>query len=68
MAFPDDDESDDDVVDATRYGIEAPLSPANLIQSYTALLLLGILGDDFRRLDRTGLLRFIARCQNRNGS
>lgn len=44
------------------------LSPPNLIQSYTALLILGILSDDFSRLDRAGLLRFVARCQLPDGS
>ncbi|KAM0752206.1 terpenoid cyclases/Protein prenyltransferase [Meredithblackwellia eburnea MCA 4105] len=43
-------------------------SPAHLIQSYTALLILGMLGDDFTRLDRAGLLRFLARCQGGDGS
>ncbi|SCZ99519.1 BZ3500_MvSof-1268-A1-R1_Chr3-1g06058 [Microbotryum saponariae] len=48
--------------------LEHPLAPANLIQTYTAILILGILKDDFRRLDRKALLRFIARCQNGDGS
>jgi geranylgeranyl transferase type-1 subunit beta len=43
-------------------------SPPNLIQSYTALLVLGLLGDDFKRLNKSGLIRFIARCQNDDGS
>ncbi|KDE06584.1 hypothetical protein MVLG_03080 [Microbotryum lychnidis-dioicae p1A1 Lamole] len=48
--------------------LEHPLAPANLIQTYTAILILGILEDDFSRLDRKALLRFIASCQNEDGS
>lgn len=44
------------------------LAPANLIQSYTALLSLAILGDNFERLDPARLLAFVGRCQNQNGS
>ncbi|SCV71182.1 BQ2448_2770 [Microbotryum intermedium] len=47
---------------------EHPLAPANLIQTYTAILILGILEDDFSRLDRKALLRFMARCQLEDGS
>lgn len=42
--------------------------PANIIQTYTALLVLGLLDDDFTRLDRTGLKRFLRACQNADGS
>ncbi|GAA5842543.1 hypothetical protein JCM11251_004900 [Rhodosporidiobolus azoricus] len=40
----------------------------HVIQSYTALLILGLLDDDFSRLDRQGLLDFVGRCQNEDGS
>lgn len=42
--------------------------PANVIQTYTALCVLGLLGDDYSRLDRTGLKRFLGGCQNEDGS
>ncbi|GAA5974013.1 hypothetical protein JCM8115_005986 [Rhodotorula mucilaginosa] len=42
--------------------------PANVIQTYTALCVLGLLGDDYSRLDRTGLKRFLGECQNEDGS
>lgn len=68
----DDYESDEESIPGTSafppLPTEAPLSPASLIQSYTALSLLGILSDDFGRLDRKALVRFIARCQNDDGS
>ncbi|GAA5928277.1 uncharacterized protein JCM15063_003836 [Sporobolomyces koalae] len=44
------------------------LDPPNLIQSYTAILILALLNDSLARLDRVGLLRFLGRCQNPNGS
>ncbi|CDR44778.1 hypothetical protein NBRC10512_005877 [Rhodotorula toruloides] len=44
------------------------LDPPNLIQTYTALLILGLLDDTFERLDRQGLLRFIGACQTSDGS
>jgi len=47
---------------------ELGLAPANVIQSYTALLSLAILGDGFERLDRAGLVAFVGRCQNADGS
>ncbi|RDB14684.1 Geranylgeranyl transferase type-1 subunit beta [Hypsizygus marmoreus] len=40
----------------------------HIIMTYTALLSLAILRDDFSRLDRPGLLRFIRSCQRENGS
>ncbi|GJN89162.1 hypothetical protein Rhopal_002136-T1 [Rhodotorula paludigena] len=46
----------------------ADLDTAHVIQSYTALIVLGILGDDYARLDRPGLLRFIGDCQQEDGS
>lgn len=63
MAFPDDK---DNLPPPTAE--ESPLSPANLIQSYTALLILALLSDNFARLDQQALLRFVARCQNDDGS
>ncbi|GEM07421.1 geranylgeranyl transferase type-1 subunit beta [Rhodotorula toruloides] len=44
------------------------LDPPNLIQTYTALLILGLLDDDFKRIDRQGLLRLIGACQTADGS
>lgn len=41
---------------------------ANIIQSYTALLNLAILDDGLQRLDRVGMVRFLAECQERDGS
>ncbi|GAA5997900.1 uncharacterized protein JCM10292_006893 [Rhodotorula paludigena] len=46
----------------------ADLDTAHVIQSYTALIVLGILGDDYARLDRPGLLRFVGDCQQEDGS
>jgi hypothetical protein len=40
----------------------------HIIQSYTALLILALLDDDFSRLNRRGLLEFIGACQNADGS
>ena len=68
MAF-EDDEDEDAPPPTTRAGQdEQTLSSAHIVQSYTAILILGLLSDDFTRLDRTGLLRFIARCQCPDGS
>lgn len=65
MAFPDwDDEDFGDEGSSSS----STLAPPNLIQSYTALLNLGLLSDDFKRLNRAGLLRFLARCQQNDGS
>ncbi|BGP31803.1 geranylgeranyl transferase type-1 subunit beta [Rhodotorula toruloides] len=44
------------------------LDPASLIQTYTALLILGLLDDNFERLNRQNLLRFIGACQTSDGS
>ena len=44
------------------------LAPPNVIQTYTAILALAILGDGFQRLDRAGLVAFLGRCQNADGS
>ncbi|KAJ7504424.1 terpenoid cyclases/protein prenyltransferase alpha-alpha toroid [Mycena galericulata] len=40
----------------------------NLVMTYTALLTLAILRDDFSNLDRAGLVKFIRACQQENGS
>ncbi|KAI5989106.1 terpenoid cyclases protein prenyltransferase [Pisolithus albus] len=39
-----------------------------MIMTYTALLSLAILRDDFSRLDRPGLISFLKACQNEDGS
>ncbi|KAG1881931.1 terpenoid cyclases/protein prenyltransferase alpha-alpha toroid [Suillus tomentosus] len=39
-----------------------------IIMTYTALLSLAILRDNFSRLDRKGLLKFLRSCQNTDGS
>ncbi|GAA5907831.1 hypothetical protein JCM5296_005797 [Sporobolomyces johnsonii] len=46
----------------------ANLDHPNIIQSYTALLILALLADDFSRLDQRALLRFVGDCQNEDGS
>lgn len=38
-----------------------------IIMTYTALLSLSILRDNFSRLDRKGLLKFLRSCQNVDG-
>ncbi|KAJ6591620.1 terpenoid cyclases/protein prenyltransferase alpha-alpha toroid, partial [Mycena vulgaris] len=40
----------------------------HLVMTYTALLTLAILRDDFSKLDRSGLVKFIRACQRDNGS
>ncbi|PCH40384.1 terpenoid cyclases/Protein prenyltransferase [Wolfiporia cocos MD-104 SS10] len=40
----------------------------HLIMTYTALLSLAILRDDFSQLDRAGILAFLRACQNDDGS
>jgi len=42
-------------------------SMPNLIMTYTGLLALAILRDDFSRLDRVGLIAFLRACQNADG-
>ncbi|KAJ7726523.1 terpenoid cyclases/Protein prenyltransferase [Mycena metata] len=49
---------------STNSGHDTP----HIIMTYTALLSLSMLRDDFSRLNRQGLLRFVASCQNSNGS
>lgn len=39
----------------------------HLIMTYTALMSLAILRDDFVRLDRAGILRFVRSCQRDDG-
>ncbi|KJA24010.1 hypothetical protein HYPSUDRAFT_39125 [Hypholoma sublateritium FD-334 SS-4] len=40
----------------------------HIIMTYTALISLAILRDDFATLDRAGLLRFLSTCQREDGS
>ncbi|KAJ7623256.1 terpenoid cyclases/protein prenyltransferase alpha-alpha toroid [Roridomyces roridus] len=40
----------------------------HLVMTYTALLTLAILQDDFSQLNRAGLVKFIRACQRENGS
>ncbi|KAI6129724.1 terpenoid cyclases protein prenyltransferase [Pisolithus croceorrhizus] len=47
---------------------EASENAPQLIMTYTALLSLAILRDDFSRLDRPGLISFLKACQNEDGS
>ncbi|KAF7365623.1 Terpenoid cyclases/Protein prenyltransferase [Mycena venus] len=49
---------------STNSGHDSP----HIIMTYTALLSLSMLRDDFSRLNRPGLLRFVSSCQNRDGS
>jgi len=44
------------------------LDSAHLIQTYTALVILGLLDDDYARLRRHDLARFVGACQNPDGS
>jgi geranylgeranyl transferase type-1 subunit beta len=39
----------------------------HIIMTYTALLSLAILRDDFSKLDREGLLQFLRACQREDG-
>lgn len=43
------------------------LDPPHLAMSYTALLILAVLEDDFTRLDRQAMLECVARCQTADG-
>lgn len=47
---------------------ETSESAPQLIMTYTALLSLAMLRDDFSRLDRSGLISFLKACQNEDGS
>ncbi|OBZ71710.1 Geranylgeranyl transferase type-1 subunit beta [Grifola frondosa] len=40
----------------------------HLIMTYTAILSLAILRDDFKQLDRSGIVRFLQACQQEDGS
>ncbi|KAH7099459.1 terpenoid cyclases/Protein prenyltransferase [Auriculariales sp. MPI-PUGE-AT-0066] len=46
----------------------AAYDPPDLIMTYTSLLLLSILRDDFARLKRTQIARLLAACQTSDGS
>lgn len=67
MEYEDDSDLDEDLP-PLGLSNESRYAPPNIIQSYTAILLLGLLGDDFSRLDRKSMIRFLARCQNDDGS
>ncbi|KIJ62659.1 hypothetical protein HYDPIDRAFT_114319 [Hydnomerulius pinastri MD-312] len=43
-------------------------NPPQIITTYTALLSLAILRDDFTKLDREGIIKFLQVCQNPDGS
>lgn len=70
MAFEDEDDEDEDdeELNAIPSWLKQDINPPNLIQSYTALLNLGLLSDDYARLNWKGLLGFVKRCQNEDGS
>ncbi|OAX40430.1 terpenoid cyclases/Protein prenyltransferase [Rhizopogon vinicolor AM-OR11-026] len=55
---------------ATKYATEeySDYNTPHIIMTYTALLSLSILRDNFSRLDRKGLLEFLRSCQNSDGS
>lgn len=55
---------------ATKHSTEENSDHDNpqIIMTYTALLSLSILRDNFSRLDRKGLLKFLRSCQNTDGS
>ncbi|GAA5972927.1 hypothetical protein JCM3765_007849, partial [Sporobolomyces pararoseus] len=44
------------------------LDPPNIIQSYTAILILALLDDSLEKLNRSALLRLVGKCQNSDGS
>jgi len=47
---------------------ESSQNPPHVILTYTALLSLAILRDDFTQLDRPGIVRFLQACQREDGS
>ncbi|KAI0351394.1 terpenoid cyclases/Protein prenyltransferase [Trametes cingulata] len=49
-------------------GSTAEYETPHLVMTYTALLSLAILRDDFTKLDRTGIVRFLRACQRQDGS
>ncbi|KAJ7644650.1 terpenoid cyclases/protein prenyltransferase alpha-alpha toroid [Roridomyces roridus] len=51
-----------------RPAVPCEQDPPHIIMTYTALLSLAILRDDFTRLNRPGLLHFLGACQNKDGS
>lgn len=54
--------------DRTGARTSSDLDSAHLIQTYTALVILGLLDDDYARLRRHDLARFVGACQNPDGS
>ncbi|KAJ7652606.1 terpenoid cyclases/protein prenyltransferase alpha-alpha toroid [Mycena rosella] len=52
----------------TKTSVHSDQESPHLIMTYTALLSLSILRDDFSRLNRPGVLTFVRACQNPNGS
>ncbi|KAJ6554922.1 terpenoid cyclases/protein prenyltransferase alpha-alpha toroid [Mycena vulgaris] len=52
----------------TRTSTHCDQDSPHIIMTYTALLSLSTLRDDFARLNRPGLLKFVRACQNLNGS
>lgn len=46
---------------------ESSQDPPHVILTYTALLSLAILRDDFTQLDRLGIVRFLQACQREDG-
>lgn len=61
-------EEPDSPILSTKLIPPSSLAPANLIQTYTALLCLGILSCSLERLNIAALIRFVAKCQNDDGS
>ncbi|GAA5987814.1 hypothetical protein JCM5350_005373, partial [Sporobolomyces pararoseus] len=53
---------------ATASTSRTTLDPPNIIQSYTAILILALLDDPLEKLDRRALLRLVGECQNSDGS
>ncbi|KAI0655560.1 terpenoid cyclases/Protein prenyltransferase [Cubamyces menziesii] len=53
---------EDTTGDASEYDLP------HLVMTYTALNSLSILRDDFSKLDRRGILRFLSACQRKDGS
>ncbi|KZT28744.1 terpenoid cyclases/Protein prenyltransferase [Neolentinus lepideus HHB14362 ss-1] len=51
-----------------RWGTYSDYDTPHLIMTYTALLSLSILHDDFSSLDHPGLLKFLYHCQRSDGS
>ncbi|KIJ17857.1 hypothetical protein PAXINDRAFT_167801 [Paxillus involutus ATCC 200175] len=47
---------------------EGSENPPHVIVTYTALLSLAILRDEFAQLDRPGIIKFLQACQNEDGS